>query len=225
MSDKNISKSLKETLATTLAKICYPVADEIGAAFSDKISAWRQNNAQALLEKVNEKLLGNTKVSAQPRIVHHIIEAGSWISEGDLQNMWAGLLQSSCTEDGNDDSNLLFINLLEQLSHSEVKILNYSCENSEKYITTALWVAAEDFEVDLSKLEEISTIQDQHRIDRELDHLRQLGLIVEGFYPESTVANIAPTGLGLQMYVRCKGCLDSPTSYFNLKRKYPYITP
>src|SRR5262249_40613633 len=97
------------------------------------------------------------------------------------------------------------------------------------------------------ELEEISGIDDFHRLDRELDHLKALYLLInamsaeefipalkgrnlndsgfrfipaspEGFPPEDfKQADLAPTPLGLQMYVRCQGLNISPAEYFGLE--------
>lgn len=66
----------------------------------------------------------------------------------------------------------------------------------------------------------ISGITDLHRLDRELDHLRALELIdggvpVDEEGPEVTIA-FKPTGLGLNLYVRCQGATESPVVYFGV---------
>ncbi len=151
--------------------------------------------------------------------------------------MWAGLLASSCTKDGKDESNLIFINLLSQLTSSEVKILNYICENAKKEITIHGLIYANVLLISLKDLKIISNIPDIHHLDRELDHLRSLGLILRGF-PEipkgaplinwrpSDLASkgsddieidITPSALALNMYVRCNGSLQAPFEYFGLR--------
>jgi len=44
----------------------------------------------------------------------------------------AGLLISSCGPDGKDETNLIFTNILAQLTHTEASILKYSCEKSQR---------------------------------------------------------------------------------------------
>jgi hypothetical protein len=50
----------------------------------------------------------------------------------------------------------------------------------------------------------------------ELDHLRQLGIIESGFNIHSTEADITPTALGLQLYVRSQGYVGSPIAFFEM---------
>lgn len=130
--------------------------------------------------------------------------------------MWAGLLTSSCTKEGNDESNLIFINLLSQLTSIQVKVLNYSCEMSKKFLTSGGFIIPEQLYISLQEIKEITGIDDLHRLDRELDHLRSLELITTGFDPNTTVAEIAPTPLALHLYVRCQGSLQSPVEFFSL---------
>ena len=48
--------------------------------------------------------------------------------------MWGGLLASSCTTDGDDESNLIFINILSQITSLQAKIINYACEKVKKHV-------------------------------------------------------------------------------------------
>lgn len=132
--------------------------------------------------------------------------------------MWAGLLTSSCSEDGKDESNLIFVNTLSQITSTQATILNYACENADKGITQAGWIESPGaFTVTLEDIVKLTNVSDFHRLDRELDHMRALELIEEGFDPDSTTANITPTPFALQLYVRCQGYLGSPLEYFGLQ--------
>ncbi|TFH75212.1 hypothetical protein E3V39_03550 [Gammaproteobacteria bacterium LSUCC0112] len=204
-----------------IAKLCYKGADELGRKFAEETGAWRQRNAGAILEQANQKYerLGfNGDEQASPRLVHHILDEGSWSESSIVQDLWSGLLASSCTLEGNDDSNLIFINLLRDITSTQAKIINYSCENAFKMVTAAGWIQANHLSVELDEIVNLSGVEDIQRLDRELDHLRSLGLLHGGFSPYHTSADLTPTPLGLQMYVRCKGYIGSPVEYFGLLR-------
>jgi hypothetical protein len=130
--------------------------------------------------------------------------------------MWAGLLASSCTIYDSDDSNLIFVDTLSRLTLIEAKILEYTCRECKKEITQAGWLVAQDFRMSLEELQFCSGTTDFHRIDRELDHLRTLGLIVGGFELSSTVANVTPSTFTLQMYARCNGWAGDLLEFFGL---------
>lgn len=151
-------------------------------------------------------------------IIAQILEQGSWIDNEEVQKMWAGLLASSCTEDGGDESNLIFTSILSQLTSLEAKILNHCCEKAEKFKTKVGWLMAKDFKMSLGEMQKLTGIFDLHRLDRELDHLHSLDLIEGGFHPDIDFADVTPRPLALQMYVRCQGSRGSPIEYFGLDK-------
>lgn len=229
MGIKPVAESVKavvdgsiNALGALFGRICLPAAEEFGLLLRDKVSAWREANLIKIAEKAQRKLdrLPQGDVHASPRLAMKVVEDGSWASDDVVQDLWAGLLVSSCTETGDDDSNLLFMNLLAQLTVPEAKIIKHSCEAAAKYVTAAGWIAAQYLRVSLDQLREITGLTDFHRLDRELDHLRSLDLLPKGgFDPNSTNAVITPSALALHLYVRCQGYLGSPVDYFKPPRE------
>jgi hypothetical protein len=215
-----LTKGAVDGAAAFLGRICLPAAEEFGLLLRDKISHWRARNVVKLAAMAEEKLgpQASGERHAHPRLMFQALENGSWADTQEVQEMWAGLIASSCTEDGKDESNLMFINLLSQLTTSQVKILNHACSKSEKYVTQGGWILAKALVVKLDELQTITDLQDFHRLDRELDHLRALDLISSGFSAHSTDADIAPTGIALHLYVRCQGAVQSPIDFFGLKK-------
>jgi hypothetical protein len=222
-----LARGVVEGAGAFLSRICLPAAEEFGFLLRDKISAWRGNNAINIALKAETKfsnLSKGEKLHAHPRLVMKVLEHGSWIDDEKVQEMWSGLLVSSCTEDGQDETNLIFMNILSQITSVQAAILNYACVNSEKSVSNAGWLLSEVLlMIDLRQLCEITGIDDFHRLDRELDHLRALGLIgggySGGFREDSTEADITPAALALQMYVRCQGYKGSPVEFFGLEDK------
>lgn len=214
-----VEKSL-DGAGAFLSKICLPVAEEFGLFLKDRVHIWRSKNVIKALEKAERKykeVYGSEEKEAHPRMLSSIIENVSWSDDDDIQELWAGLLVSSCTKDGKDDNNLIFINLLSQLTNSQVKILNYGCVNSKKLVSKGGWIHAENLEVSLEDLQNICQIEDFHRLDRELDHLRAIQLLNGldgGFSLDTTDANITPSSLALHLFIRCQGSLQNPVKYF-----------
>ena len=123
---KPISHAVEKTvdgLGTFLGKICLPVAEEIGLLLQDKVKVWRAENASKVLSKA-ERLLadqgGLDGKAIRPLLAWRIIENGSLADTDEVQIFWAGLLASSCTI-LTDDSNLIFISILSQLTSIQVK--------------------------------------------------------------------------------------------------------
>jgi hypothetical protein len=239
-----------------LSRICLPASEEFGLLLRDKVGHWRAINLVKIAEKTERKLNAIPKTGechAHPRIASLILEHSSWVDTDEIQDMWAGLLASSCTEDGKDDSNLIFINLLSQLSTLQVRVLNFACEKAEKKVSPVMsLVYAESIMISPQELANLTGINDLHRIDRELDHLAALDLIRGGFplfeneedgeellnnallkdkhlYTEeerkvlvpdfnASFADIAPSPLAINLYVRAQGSFLSPVEFFGLSK-------
>jgi hypothetical protein len=238
-----LTKGLIEGAGAFLSRISLPAAEEFGLLVRDKVSGWRTLNAAKIAQKA-EKILqtqgGVQERQAHPRLVWSTLENGSWVADDRVQDMWGGLLASSCTEDGKDESNLIFMNLLAQLTSSEAKLLSYVCEQAAKSTNPAGVVGAYTVELTREKVSDISGIKELHHVVRELDHLNALQLLkgtfgskaeseigdyykqfeIEDDYwliePDFEVANVAPTNLGISLYVRCQGSLLSPAAFFGL---------
>ena len=214
---KILAQGTVDGAAAFFGRICLPAAEEFGLFLRDKVHAWRTKNLVAVTQAAEQFLGNNTDVHAHPRIVSNVIENGSWSDDLEVQKMWGGLLASSCTNDGEDDSNLMFISLLGSLTKAQARMLNFICENSNKCCRLNGLPTAQHFRIDLETLKQISGIDDIFRLDRELDHLRGLELIFGGFTVGlTTSARVAPTAIAMNMYVRCHGSRKSPREFFSL---------
>ena len=221
-----IAKGAVDGSGAFLGRICLPAAEEFGLLLKDKVSAWRANNAINIVKKAEEKLNQvdrNKNLHAHPRLVTMAFETGSYSDSEQVQEMWAGLLASSCDKDGKDESNLLFMTILSQINTTEAIILNYLCETANKTVSKSGFIWADDMKITPEKITEITGITDIHRMDRELDHLSALDLTTGGFNDKDEIATIAPRALGLNMFVNCQGSKKSPLEYFDVNyEKNPY---
>ena len=204
-----------------LGRICLPAAEELGLLFRDKIGEWRRRNALATVAKAQTRLEQAAAEGrhAQPRLIMESLNHASWADSDQVQEMWAGLLASSCTEDGKDDSNWIFINLLGQLTAMQATLFRHSCEHAIKVVLPSGLLGAEFLYRTADDLKQASGCSDIQRIDRELDHLCALGLIAAGFrggLVSPPDADLRPTALGLHLFVRSQGSTDDPIVYFGL---------
>lgn len=216
-----VDRSL-DGLEAVLSRICLPVAKEWGLYLQDKVSAWRRENAINLTKRLEQKLAENKvpdECHAHPRLVGRILDEASWIDDSVVQDMWAGLLASSCTEKGDDDSNLVFTDLLGRLTKLEASVLRHVCRSVEKFTTLGGLVQGGFYKVPLAEFRTITGEQDIHRLDRELDHLQSLGLL-QGGLPLHEINNVMlrPTPLALNLYVRCCGSRLPPIEFFTKER-------
>ena len=207
-----------------LSRVCLPAAEEFGLALRDRVSAWRARNATRMLSKANTVHLSNDPNPddrLSPRLAHVAIEEASWIDDEQVQDMWSGLLASSTSQEGCSDENLIFMNLLKQLSSLQVKVLRFAVEQAPKQVSSNDLVVPAALTVSIDRLQELSDIQDLQRLDRELDHLRELGLLGfgggGGILVGGGVADLTPSPLAIHLYVRAQGSKLPPVAYWNLK--------
>lgn len=139
---KPIADSVKTVIEATIAgaaaflsRICLPASEEFGFLLRDKVSNWRARNLARIAARAEQHVRDHQSTgSANPRVLMFAVEQGSWAEDDQIQAMWAGLIASSCTADGRDDLNLLFMNLLAQLSVPQVRILSYGCAHVAKFV-------------------------------------------------------------------------------------------
>lgn len=217
---ERVTDSVMAGLEAVLGRVCLPAAEELGLHLRDKVGQWRSANLQATLAKAAPQLeaAANDGRSAAPRLVVRALESASWADTADVQELWAGLLASSCSHEEGDESNWIFICILEQLTSLQVSILKHACEASAKVSMTNGLFRARSLLKTLDDLGELTRYRDVYRLDRELDHLRELGLIETGFqgFSHELVAEIQPTALALYLYVRAQGSLATPVEYFKI---------
>jgi hypothetical protein len=220
--NKTVEKSF-QGIEGFLKSVCVPALDEVGLLLRDNVRNWRLNNILRILDKAKGKLQFENeelKIQAHPRVALAIIDNGSLNDNDEVQEMWAGLFASSCTKDRQEDENLIFVNLLKQLTVAEARILKYSSESARKIIYENGLIVGDHLTLECKALMEISGINEIHRLDRELDHLRSLELIgsslTGGFNADDNnlVADISPTPLALNLYVKSQGHNTDPAFYW-----------
>lgn len=222
---KILTESSVNGVGKFLSLICLPAAEEFGLLLKDVVHKWRNANIIRIIQKAELKHSENEipkHYTAHPKLVAKIIEYGSWEDDLFVQDMWAGLLVSSCSIDGKEDSNKIFINKLSSMTTMQANIINYACKNSDKFINKQKLIFSGELKVSAESLYEITNCQDIERIDRELDSLRQSQLIHGGFDTNNPGdANISPTPLALHMFARCSGGANSVLDFYNLTDSEP----
>lgn len=210
-----ITKGTIESISAFLNCVFKPGLEELGYLTKDKIRYWRLKNIIRTLEKAKGKMTfdgQSLQLTANARVGLSIMEGCSVVDNQVLQNMWAGLFVSSCTEDGYDDSNMNFVDLLKRMSSVEAKIIDYSCPHCMKILYPNKLIASQRLMVTYEKLVEITGVDDVYRLDHEMDHMRSMELLETGdtFTPGggfSTIdnelsANITPSPMALNLYYK-----------------------
>lgn len=220
---EHVVKKTTDGLGVILSKLLLPGAEEIGLLAQERIGAFRRKNLEQVGEKV-ESILESQEhecpVYACPRLISKVIDESSWISDSALQDMWAGLLASGCSESGNDDSNIRYVGILEDLTKNEALVLDYICEHAEKVCINGI-TFAKPLVIPPGKLVEICSYASTDEIALILDRLEAKGLTggtispLDG-HPEVMPIPVYVTPLGVNLYVRCKGSRKSAAEFFNL---------
>jgi hypothetical protein len=217
---ERVTDSAVRGAEAVLARVCLPAAEEFGLLFRDKVGEWRRRNAVATVQKAQRQLeeAASEDRHAPPRLILESLSHASWTDSEEVQEMWAGLLASSCTHGGRDDSNWIFINLLGQLTEMQAYVVKFACETVNKTVLSNGLIGTAALYQESTELVALTGCPDVQRIDRELDHLRALGLMEVGFTVRATepLADIRPSPLALHLYVRAQGSAQSPIEYFGL---------
>jgi hypothetical protein len=229
----SVEKSF-EAAQSVLSRICLPAAEELGLMFQDKVRYWRLNNIIKIIQKSEGKMdFDNEKLtlSAHPRVVKEIMENGSWCDDETLQDMWAGLIASSCDKNDGEDINLLFVNTLKNLTSNQAKILNYICENCPMEVDKNGFIYANHIDLDLNQLHGIIGVQDIHKMDTEFDNMANADLLnggslighARGFSigSKELKAQFEPSAFAIALYIKSKGYKGTPKEYYKLEYKEP----
>lgn len=211
-----------------LEKICMPVAEELGTLLVDTVNQWRYKNIVKILLKAEGiyNSHGMEGFRVHPRIASQIIEIGCWYPDDEVQSMWAGLLASSCTEEGTQDDNLLFVNIMAQLNTLEFKLI--------KFLATEVPVVQYLDDIHCADIMEIHTndllkvLDDGNRstYDRIFDHLRAMGMLQVfpkvgggGYTNASLLASLCPSDLMHYLHIKCQGDNSTISQYYKLKEQ------
>jgi len=148
---------------------------------------------------------------AHSDMVRRILENGSWTEDNWIRQWWAGLLASSCSPDGLDTSNTLFIDLLAKLTPVHLRSLSFVCRKYPGQSGAGDPGAKPDFHCTADELIEAVGSHSLARIQQTMGQLSSLGLITESSNPsyvavtEKGKTRISPTALALKMHARCAG--------------------
>lgn len=175
------------------------------------------NNISKMLMKAKGKMKfadGKLELKANPKVAIAVMEGSSYEEDDTIQDMWAGLFVSSCTEDGKDDSNMVFVDLLKRLNSIEARILQYACNNAIINVFQNGLILGAKYFVSFKDITAIAETDDMYVIDNCLDHLAQIGLLTESDFEgvpgflvtdKTLQAGITPSALGLSLYYKATG--------------------
>jgi hypothetical protein len=195
-----------------LGRISPRALDEAKRLLQEELSNVRSECAINVALKAEERLALETdghRLLVHPDLMIRIVDGASWADNETMQDLWTGLLVASCSPDGNDNSNLVFINLLTQLATIQTRILIAVCEKAVTVGPANRGRAAEKIFSTAEEMAQMAGTHDLLKIHRSIAQLSEFGLLEKSvrasFISETEGATTTPTSLGLQMYARCLG--------------------
>jgi len=207
-----------------LSRICPRGAEAIGQLLRGRLSNHKVTKALEIVLKAQSLLAvepGKESLRAKPRLVVRILEDGSCTDEGWLMQFWGGLLATSCTADGEDGSNMAFVELFSQLTTFPIRILVVVCTRAAKVLGESGSISAEPLSCNLEELM-VTTGSRGLQVERDLARLSELGLIERTGSNSPTLLSsdkitVAPTSLGLQLFAYCNGQRGSLREFYALE--------
>lgn len=199
-------------------------AVEVMELFRARLSSHKLRNAVEIALKAQRTVGANlaAPAKANPRIVVSILENGSAADDAWLRDLWTGLLVSSFSAEGKDNSNEGYVELFSQLTPVPIRVLTTACK-AAKVRSDSGAVGSEPLKWGKDKLTSVTGSREL-QLERSMQHLTGLGLIEEvipnsGAPLPSEQISITPTCLALQLFARCNGHRGATKDFYALSRE------
>ena len=206
---KALAKAVEE-VSKFLDALCLPAAERFGLLLRDRVELWRLKNTIAIMKETKRLLEdrgGTEGLVVHPRIIMKVFDEGSFVEDTEVQKMWAGLLASSCTKNNKNDINLIFLNILTNITTSQARIINLAFKKDYKLYKKYPNLYYTVIDKETSKLLQQADLPNSGMLLCVLDHLGSLGLLsyhLSGHVQRQFV-HICFEDSALQLYARCHG--------------------
>lgn len=193
--------------------VCPQAVEQFRTMLRKDFSSVRVRDAVCITQMA-AKMMGSgawlNGLSAPAALVLRIMEMGSWASDEWTQRLWAGLLVSSCTPEGNDQSNAELVETLCQLAAVHLHILELA---SRKYVEAVAGGATQAPPITLHEMTKLLDLTNLTKTLRSVGELADRGLMTpvkrapNDVQDENAWTTIMPRGL--LMVARCQGRRNS----------------
>ncbi len=195
-----------------LSRLCYAEAAHVLQLFGGELDEARTATALHIVNGAGRLLAseaGGDNLHAHAAHVAHLIKFGSWSIGSLTRDLWAGLLATSCTPDGTDESNRQFVDLLVNVTPTQALIFVVACnkafeqmsENEDHPSTRIIFTPEE--------MKQLTGKTDLTRVATDIAYLFNSGLLERNFdftsYIPTENFDITPARLGIEFYRKCKG--------------------
>jgi hypothetical protein len=195
-----------------LCRLCHAEGHEAILLLGGELDDTRTENAMEIVNGA-EKLLDaepdGEKMRAHPQLVVSLLKFGSWAHDDLTKQLWAGLLVSSCSPEGTDESNQVFVDLLVNVTTSQCHIFFDACRTALASMAGAEGRNLSPIVLTPDEMIRLTGMHDISRIATDMAYLFNSGLIERNFdftsYLPMDNFDITPSGHGLELYRLCKG--------------------
>jgi hypothetical protein len=159
-----------------------------------------------------EKLLAtdpdHEKMHADSRLIAHILREGSWAHSAQQKQLWIGLFASSCALQGWDDSNMVFADMLINVTPAQATIFIEGCNRALASMRDTDTAPRSRIVLSPQEITELINMYDLARIATDVAYLYNLGVLDRLFdftsYVETENFDITPNSVGLDLFRRCR---------------------
>ena len=199
-----------------LCRLCHGEAHEAILLLGGELDKQRTENAMEIAHVAEELLASepdSDRMRAHPPLVASILKHGSWADDF-TRHLWAGLLVTSCTLEGTDESNSAYVELLINLTRHQSLIFVGACIRALKLMAGSEYPPPTRIVLSPDEMIRLTEMYDISRIATDVAYLFNSGLVDKVFDFTSYVPmdnfDITPSRLGFELYERCKGDCISP---------------
>ena len=202
-------------------RIAPAATDQIKLLMRRGLSNFRLESAIEIALHADELLAlerDGARLQADPAVVLRILQDGSWAETDWIQHYWAGILAASCASAESVQPPIKFISLLSQMTTIQARIFAGSCQLAAKSVDLDGCVSVRPLTCSSAKLVQIADTHDRVHIERDIQHLVELGLVEKSvkwkFFSLLDQAVITPTAMSLELYARCHGHRRAVEEFF-----------
>jgi hypothetical protein len=195
-----------------LGRLCPDAVQDISRLVRTGLGNMRVANAVQIALNAESMLAlepQGYKMHANRETLQRIIADGSWADEDWIQQLWTGLLVTSCAVEVKDQLDSDLADRFSQLAPVHLRIFQAACFQAEKVDSDDWQVVSKPLKFEIKEIQGITGVQSLAKIERDVFHLTDLGLLEKSvrsrsYLPADEIA-VTPSSLGLRLYALCKG--------------------
>jgi hypothetical protein len=200
-------------------RICGTEAEEPIQLLGGELDESRTETALEIAIGAERILAGEPEgasLRAHPGHIAHLVKFGSWAIGKLTKDLWSGLLATSCTPDGTDQSNRELVDLLVNVTPTQALIFVVSCDKAFDAMSAEEDHPSARVLFTPDEMKRLTGKTDLTRVATDIAYLFHAGLVDKNFdftsYIPTENFDITPSRFGIDLFKRCKGRLADSES-------------